>query len=1188
MVFIIGVSNNHNVVVIEKGNFMKKTTAFYVAGAALAATYFVAAEEASASELVAETGYTFLEGKNVAQPIDLKKDGTIRTIEFSLPVDAETVKENENITLYDVTAKKEMLIEVRVEVSGLRAFILLQEGYTYEEGHEYRLLIGKTIQNKVTRPTTTQKVMSLQQAVQFNFKIAKAALPELTEEEKVLLPFSKLERQQQHPGARRLKLDVTPEDITSAYEEAKTLAKTDEHKALVETYYENFQYFYVMKELLKLSKIDNVYTSTFTPLKEDVTKEQLEAIFATFPSVSGEYARQYNDVKVLAFGSLQVAELFEYVDYVPNPSIYSYVLKEGKTLEDFLRVIEKLIADEATYDVGGVLDRILREVVKHDFEDLYVDYVLREDVTRAEIDSIYHAQMEEAEGMEAANDVQEQYRDVLYDYYEGKLMPYVLYKETYNNNEMIHLVPNTTPAQIEAVFADWSEEDIELPSVSNMKTYALASIEVASVLALLNENYGKLQGTKRLASGDVATIMKQIDTVQRETLNETAQKWLQAQYDYFKEAAFLDLLNDDGRTMRDGVTLADIEQAKEVSKPYFDERMQNYMYREYEYYYYLRETLPLFVEKTMNQPPISLLKDDVTKEQLDAIFAEWEEGHNEYYYKDFTDELRNVLYNSLELRDMLKLFKTDYKKFDGLEQLVDGATIEQVRAAYEKASKSSNSDVVSFAQNLVTGLVEHYFEPFYRTSYEGNFDRLQDDVTLEDIQKATVASTEHFSNWRIQALSDKAYFYYYFREMHRLLGITDSLSRPVVLTKKATIAQINDVFASWSKGPFNTSYSSDIESLQKYSIMSVQLHELYSLLHVQYTYKAQPVFAEGVTIEQFIKTYNTVKESTNDAEMIRQLESLQHQIMAGLFWRLENDNWTYGAERLKADVTFEQIQALYNSLLPLAKKSALDSILAEYSSFYYDREADKLAPGITEPKPLVKLAPNVTLQHIEALFATFDETSKHEYAGSIRNLKQKLLNAYNLSSFTTLLKDTYERDVESPFKDDVTTAELQKQYEAITDDALREIAAAVISVHANYIFSQVGSYPSNGTSELIFEMHKTAKPAQITAAYDELVAIDQFIDDELLTRYVNDLAPFVPARTASATSIEALATYAAVAPFIQKSEYGYTIDEAANRDALEAFADELATRQDEASRVLLEQVRDVLAKPVAFKPIYMS
>lgn len=1166
---------------------MNNKAAFYVASAALAATYFVGADEADASQLTPELGYSFLEGKNVVQTIDLAKDGDIRTIEFSLPVDRETVKENENITLYDVTAKKEMLIEVRVEVSGLRAFILLQEGYTYEEGHEYRLLIGNTIQNKVTRPTSTTKVMSLQQAVQFNFKIAKAALPELTEEEKVLLPFSKLERQRQHPGARRLKLDVTPEDITSAYEQAKTLAKTDEHKALVETYYENFQYFYVMKELLKLSKIDNVYTSTFTPLKEDVTKEQLEAIFAAFPPVQGEYARQYNDVKVLAFGSLQVAELFEYVDYVPNPSIYSYVLKEGKTLEDFLRVIEKLIADEATYDVGGVLDRILREVVEHDFEDLYVDYVLREDVTRAEIDSIYRAQIEEAEGMEATKKVQEQYRNVLYDYYEGKLMPYVLYKETYNNKEMIHLVPNTTPAQIEAVFADWSEEDIELPSVSNMKTYALASIEVASVLALLNENYGKLQGTKRLASGDVATIMKQIDTVQRETLNETAQKWLQAQYDYFKEAAFLDLLNDDGRTMRDGVTLADIEQAKEVSKPYFDERMQNYMYHEYEYYYYLRETLPLFVAPPTS-PMISLLHDDVTKEKLDTIFAKWTEGNDEFHYKGLTDELREVLYNSLELRNLLKLFKTDYKNFDGLDQLADGVTIEQVRAAYEQLKEHDNVTVRSFADRLVTGLVEHYFEPFYRTEFEGNFDRLQDDVTKEDIQKATTASLEHFSNRNIQELSDKAYFYYYSREMYRLLGITDSLSRPVVLTKKATIAQINDVFAGWSKGQFNTSYSSDIERLQKYSIMSVQLDELYSLLHVQYTNKNEPLFAEGVTIEQFIKTYNTVINSTTDTEMIEQLKSLQYRIMSGLFWRLENDDWTYSSERLKADVTFEQLQSLYNTLLPWAEKSSLDAKMSEYSSLYYDREADKLAPGIVEPKALVKLAPNVTLQHIETLFATFDETSKLNYAANIRNLKQRLLNSYYLSSFTTLLKDTYKRNVESPLKDDVTTAELQKQYEAITDDALRKVAAAVISEHASYILSQVGSYPYNETGEWIFEMHKTTKPAQITAVYDELVAIQQFIDDELLTRYVNDLAPFVPARTASATSIEALATYAAVAPFVQKTEYGYTIDEAANRDALEAFATELTTRQDEASRVLLEQVRDVLAKPVAFVPFSLA
>ncbi|MEE1131404.1 MAG: hypothetical protein UHX00_07275 [Caryophanon sp.] len=106
--------------------------------------------------------------------------------------------------------------------------------------------------------------------------------------------------------------------------------------------------------------------------------------------------------------------------------------------------------------------------------------------------------------------------------------------------------------------------------------------------------------------------------------------------------------------------------------------------------------------------------------------------------------------------------------------------------------------------------------------------------------------------------------------------------------------------------------------------------------------------------------------------------------------------------------------------------------------------------------------------------------------------------------------------------------------------------------------------------------------------YDELIAIQQFMNDNQIAEYIATLQPFVTARTVSATSIESLPTYAAVAPFIQKSEYGYTVDEAANRDALQAFVDELATRQDEASRVLLEQVRDVLAKPVAFKPIYMS
>ncbi|MEE1131405.1 MAG: hypothetical protein UHX00_07280, partial [Caryophanon sp.] len=156
---------------------MQKQTAFYVASAAFAATILFTDDKASAASIVVQDGYQLLEKQNTVQTFDLAKEQTTRTINFSLPVDATTVKANDNIVLFDVTASEKVTVTAKVASNKTSVDVKLAEGVTYKEGHEYRLLIGNTIKNVAT------KTESLKQAIQFNYKTINVTAPPVAKPE---------------------------------------------------------------------------------------------------------------------------------------------------------------------------------------------------------------------------------------------------------------------------------------------------------------------------------------------------------------------------------------------------------------------------------------------------------------------------------------------------------------------------------------------------------------------------------------------------------------------------------------------------------------------------------------------------------------------------------------------------------------------------------------------------------------------------------------------------------------------------------------------------------------------------------------------------------------------------------------------------------------------------------------------
>lgn len=138
---------------------MSKQTAYYVAGAALASTMFFATPQlTAATNVIPEPDYTLLPEQATIHTFDFAKDGAIRTINFSLPVDPTTI--DGNIQLVNVTTGKTVDATFTVDRSNNKA---VKVHTTHEEGAQYRLLISKNVKSY------GQLVLPLQQAIQFNY-----------------------------------------------------------------------------------------------------------------------------------------------------------------------------------------------------------------------------------------------------------------------------------------------------------------------------------------------------------------------------------------------------------------------------------------------------------------------------------------------------------------------------------------------------------------------------------------------------------------------------------------------------------------------------------------------------------------------------------------------------------------------------------------------------------------------------------------------------------------------------------------------------------------------------------------------------------------------------------------------------------------------------------------------------------
>ncbi|WP_425393893.1 hypothetical protein, partial [Caryophanon latum] len=138
---------------------MSKQTAFYVASAALASTFFFTTlEQAAANSITPEPDYTLLPDQATVHTFDFAKHSAVRTINFSLPIDPTTI--DGNIKLFNIETGKEVATTISVDAQNNKA---LKLHASHEEGAQYRLLISKNVKSY------GQLVLPLQQAIQFNY-----------------------------------------------------------------------------------------------------------------------------------------------------------------------------------------------------------------------------------------------------------------------------------------------------------------------------------------------------------------------------------------------------------------------------------------------------------------------------------------------------------------------------------------------------------------------------------------------------------------------------------------------------------------------------------------------------------------------------------------------------------------------------------------------------------------------------------------------------------------------------------------------------------------------------------------------------------------------------------------------------------------------------------------------------------
>ncbi|OCS85161.1 Ig-like domain-containing protein [Caryophanon tenue] len=1034
--------------------------------------------------LFKEDEYSYAQGER------LRDDVTIAQIdEIKARIEADTV-----LTSKD---KQEVLSEHSSVVS--------------EYYYSYRRLINDLYDdNQLIKEGVTQEtITNLQEVIQaeipdtYSEKEWWLSRLESMKRELVIQPFKRLENTNVTYQSQRLKTTVTPDEITTAYNAALLLATTDQQKQQVYDAYSQMKYYYVLKELRLLATTPNIETYRLIPLKRDVTEAQIETIFTAFETFEGNYEYSVTSLKENALLSLELVEIFDYVTYVDG----YYVLKADVTIEAFLAAYTNLNEQNQHYELRTVLENVLSS----GFNSFYRNGVIRDTVTVEQIDEAYETMQSYVTDANYAEIIKREYYDVLYDYYVEKVKVHFVYPDIFSTGHLLHLTEDTTVDQIEAIFASWQPaQDGEIwyfESINRLKEQTLASLEVADALALLKKYYWNYSGVDRLASGDVTDMINVLTTLKETVQNPQAQQWLENEIQQVAQVAFITLKNpnghSDGTRLREDVTLEEIQEAYETSKALLNDTTLESTYREYMYYYYAKEASTLLVEPFYNAYNMQALKENVTQAQVDEVFSTWTVDEEHMHHYDYRiQELKQMLNNSLLVQPLLSLFKENYQQLEGLERLADGATLTQFNATYEllKATVSEeNYQVHSFIDNLVYPLVRGVFEQFRNEESHNALTYLKEDVTLADLQEAYV-QLDKLEIPFVQEMYENYQYYYYVQALGALTGIENEMYGPMLFTKETTAASIEELFSTWEEDTTTTYHGERINDMKRYSMLSVSLQDILSLLSEDYTNYYAPVLREGITLSEFMEAYSVALTSTTNETTKEWLNDLlTNTIITKSFRSLENESYSTHNERLRDDVTLEQIQTIYNEIAPFVDENKLENLKSELERYtyyyYYLRELSTLT-GITNDMyaPTV-FTKEVTVEQIEELFSTWQgDASTTYYAEQITRVQKYSLLSVSLQKLLPLLAEDYQYYNEPLFVEDVSLVDFMTIFNETMDNAPNEEVEEWLT---NLLTQSVASKAFNSFDNETYqqEAERLQEDVTLTMIQDTYDALAPYLED---------------------------------------------------------------------------------------------
>ncbi|OCS87243.1 hypothetical protein [Caryophanon latum] len=1030
---------------------------------------------------------------------------------------------NEDVTLAQIdTLKQNIEGDSALQINDKEELLSRQSNLYYAYYRMYQNLVNELkdenglIKAGVTEATIDELIAKFENEIGDSYKDKERLIDRLQtiKEEFVLQPFKRLENRSWKTMSERIKANVTSDEITEAYTEVLSLTTTDERKDEVEQYYSQMKYYFVMKEVAKYATTNDIQTHLLIPFKADVTKVQIESIFASFKDFEGSYKYSVTNLKETAIYSLDVKHLFNDITY--SKSLNKYVLLEGKNLTDVLPIITTSIDNASNTALSSTLEAIVRDLMSSGFNSFYTDRVLQSSVTKQQIDEAYKTMMESLAGSNYVNNVTTQYYNVLLDYYELKVEKYLVEPSLASSLNLSALKEGTTSEQLEQLFADWqpaAEHNYWYYSqIDDLKERIFASLQLTDALALLKPRYFSYTGEERLASGTVQQFLDTLLALKEKELNDEASDWVDEMLTHFGQAAFNSLKETngyyDGNRIKADVTLEDINKAYETSKAILNDELLQQTYDQYVYYYYAKEASKLLTEPIQQANRMPGFKADVTEAQIDTIFANWTfDDQTESYYKEQTETLRKTLQQNFLAQDLLNLFD------ENSSTLVEGVTVAKVVEVFEQLKATiptTNTAVHMFIDNKVKSVILQAFKQLQNEAWSTYAEALREDVTLAQIDEVYNV-VKVFNLPEVEERYKEAYFYYYMREVGALTGIQKMIYAPVIFEKEASRESVEAIFETWIEPEEATYNDQRITNLKQYTILSASLQDVLTLLDENYSSYSAPLLAEGVTIEAFLAGFSEAMNTATADDTKQWLTSfLKDTVIRKAFSNLFNSEYDHNGEYLREEVTLTQIQEIYDTLLPFIEEKYVSDLTSSYNNatyYYYFRELVKLAPAIAKSSysTYYKLAEGVTLETIEAVFKDFVYTEDADWRfEEIELLRQKLVNSYSLNNLLALTNDLNSMQ---PFNEGVTVEQIQAAYEEITtqnDEKLTSQAEDITFKYVDAFMKKVLAYSDTNKSSFGFVLPNVTAE-QIEAVIADITPLKAFFNEEKMTTAIDYL-----------------------------------------------------------------------------------